>query len=79
MTRASQRRSFLKFASVSPWCAAGVNGGASHAKADPTDHRSAFGTAKSCVLLWLDGGPSHLETFDPKIDVPREVQGPLGS
>jgi len=38
----------------------------------------AFGTAKSCILLWLDGGPSHLETFDPKIDVPREVQGPLG-
>jgi uncharacterized protein (DUF1501 family) len=22
--------------------------------------------AKSCVLIWLDGGPSHLETFDPK-------------
>ncbi|MCY4567872.1 MAG: DUF1501 domain-containing protein [Candidatus Poribacteria bacterium] len=21
--------------------------------------------AKSCILIWLDGGPSHLETFDP--------------
>ncbi len=21
---------------------------------------------KSCILLWMDGGPSHLETFDPK-------------
>ncbi len=20
--------------------------------------------AKSCILIWLDGGPSHLETFD---------------
>jgi hypothetical protein len=30
-------------------------------------------------LLWLDGGPSHLETFDPKKDVPREIQGPLGT
>ncbi|MCE2752705.1 MAG: DUF1501 domain-containing protein [Pirellula sp.] len=40
---------------------------------------TSFGTAKSCILLWLDGGPSHLETFDPKIDVPREVQGPLGT
>ena len=22
--------------------------------------------AKACILIWLDGGPSHLETFDPK-------------
>jgi uncharacterized protein (DUF1501 family) len=22
--------------------------------------------AKSCILLWLNGGPSHLDTFDPK-------------
>ena len=21
--------------------------------------------AKSCILIWLDGGPSDLETFDP--------------
>jgi hypothetical protein len=21
---------------------------------------------KSVILLWLDGGPSHLETYDPK-------------
>ncbi|HEY8503435.1 MAG TPA: DUF1501 domain-containing protein, partial [Gemmataceae bacterium] len=33
--------------------------------------------AKSCVLIWLDGGPSHLETFDPKPDAPEEVRGPL--
>jgi hypothetical protein len=35
--------------------------------------------AKSCVLIWLDGGPSHLETFDPKPEAPSEVRGPLGS
>ena len=34
-------------------------------------------TAKSCILIWLDGGPSHLETFDPKPDAPQEVRGPL--
>ena len=34
-------------------------------------------TAKSCILVWLDGGPSHLETFDPKPDAPQEVRGPL--
>lgn len=35
--------------------------------------------AKSCILIWLDGGPSHLETFDPKPDAPQEVRGPLGT
>jgi hypothetical protein len=33
--------------------------------------------AKSCILLWLDGGPSHLETFDLKPDAPAEVRGPF--
>jgi len=33
--------------------------------------------ARSCILLWLDGGPSHLETFDLKPDAPREVRGPF--
>jgi hypothetical protein len=28
--------------------------------------QAAAGTAKSCILLWLAGGPSQLETFDPK-------------
>src|SRR5262245_2411172 len=36
-------------------------------------------TAKSCILLWLDGGPSHLETLDPKPDAPSEVRGPFRS
>ena len=36
-------------------------------------------TAKSCILIWLDGGPSHLETFDPKPAAPREIRGPLES
>lgn len=35
--------------------------------------------AKSCVLIWLDGGPSHLETFDPKPQAPVEVRGPFKS
>src|SRR5687767_13695719 len=29
----------------------------------------------SCILVWLDGGPSHLETFDPKPDAPAEIRG----
>src|SRR5262245_34582845 len=30
---------------------------------------------KSCILLWMDGGPSQHETFDPKPDAPAEVRG----
>ncbi len=29
----------------------------------------------SCILFWLDGGPSHFETFDPKPDAPSEIRG----
>jgi len=33
---------------------------------------------KSVILIWLDGGPSQLETFDPKPDAPVEFRGPFG-
>ncbi|HEV3262893.1 MAG TPA: DUF1501 domain-containing protein [Gemmataceae bacterium] len=29
----------------------------------------------SCILLWMQGGPSHLDTFDPKPDAPAEIRG----
>ncbi len=29
----------------------------------------------SCILVWLDGGPSHFETFDPKPEAPAEIRG----
>lgn len=32
---------------------------------------------KSVILLWLDGGPSQLETYDPKPDAPAEYRGPF--
>jgi hypothetical protein len=35
--------------------------------------------AKSCIMIWLDGGPSHLETFDLKPDAPAEVRGPFAA
>lgn len=31
--------------------------------------------ATSCILIWMDGGPSHFETFDPKPDAPLEIRG----
>jgi len=30
---------------------------------------------KNCILIWLAGGPSHIDTFDPKPDAPAEVRG----
>src|SRR5438270_4318372 len=37
------------------------------------------GTAKSVVLLWLWGGPSQLDTWDPKPNAPLEYRGPFGT
>ena len=32
--------------------------------------------AKSCIFLWLEGGPSHIDMWDLKPDAPREIRGP---
>ena len=32
-------------------------------------------TATNCILIWMDGGPTHFETFDPKPEAPAEVRG----
>jgi hypothetical protein len=29
----------------------------------------------ACILLWMGGGPSQLDTFDPKPDAPQEIRG----
>jgi uncharacterized protein (DUF1501 family) len=43
----------------------------------------AEGTADSrdtaCILIWLDGGPSQLETYDPKPEAPSEYRGPFAA
>src|SRR5262245_6513367 len=31
--------------------------------------------ARSCILIWMDGGPTHYETFDPKPAAPKEYRG----
>lgn len=33
---------------------------------------------KSVILLWMAGGPSHIDTWDPKPDRPVENRGPFG-
>jgi len=33
----------------------------------------------NCILVWLDGGPTHFETFDPKPNAPSDVRGEFKS
>lgn len=35
-------------------------------------------TGRSVILLWMAGGPSHIDTWDPKPDRPVENRGPFG-
>lgn len=35
--------------------------------------------AKGAILIWLGGGPSHHDTFDPKPDAPAEIRGQYGT
>jgi hypothetical protein len=37
-----------------------------------------FGRAKSVIMLWLLGGISQIESWDPKPDAPEEVRGEFG-
>src|SRR3569833_561326 len=36
---------------------------------------AARGDEHACIILWLSGGPSQFDTFDPKPDAPAEVRG----
>jgi hypothetical protein len=51
-------------------------------RADASDRsgaRVSAGRNVNCILIWLDGGPSHYETFDPKPDAPSEIRGEFKS
>ena len=37
------------------------------------------GAQRSVILIWLSGGPGHMETWDPKPDAPSGFRGPLGA
>lgn len=62
----SHRRDFLR--SLSLGTAGGLLGGLARA-ASPT------GKAKSVILIFNDGAPSHLDLWDPKPDAPSDVRG----
>ena len=33
----------------------------------------------SCILIWLQGGISHIDSFDPKPEAPQEIRGEFGA
>jgi len=37
--------------------------------------RAERGAIRACIFVFLYGGPSHIDTFDPKPDAPAEVRG----
>lgn len=50
--------------------AEGATGGAERARVP---------SARSVILLWMAGGPSHIDTWDVKPEAPAEIRGPFGS
>ncbi|MCH7725995.1 MAG: DUF1501 domain-containing protein [Planctomycetes bacterium] len=49
--------------------------GALKARALAGPQASTKRQADSCILIWMDGGPTHYETFDPKPEAPVEIRG----
>jgi hypothetical protein len=45
------------------------------AQAAAVPGKGSFGRAKSCILLFMWGGPAHQDTWDLKPDAPREIRG----
>lgn len=41
--------------------------------------RSSRSRETSCIFIFLEGGPSQHETFDPKPNAPGDVRGPYGA
>jgi hypothetical protein len=46
-------------------------------QARAADRRAA--DPKSVIMIWLSGGPSHLDFWDPKPEAPLEIRGPFDS
>ncbi len=51
---------------------------ATKSRASETEAVTVKKQADACILIWMDGGPSHYETFDPKPDAPVEIRGKFG-
>lgn len=48
-----------------------------HARARAADSGKSISSAKSVILLWMAGGPSQIDTWDPKPGRPLQNRGPF--
>src|SRR5437870_485838 len=54
-------------------------GGLLRANAADAPSGAAGKSDKSVILLWMRGGPSHIDMWDPKPDAPAEFRGEFGT
>lgn len=47
--------------------------------AEKAKGNNGFGRARSCILIFQWGGPSQLDTWDPKPDAPADIRGEFGT
>jgi hypothetical protein len=73
------RRDLLHVGALAPLGLTLANYSRASARGAPAAPARGFGAAKRCILLYLWGSPSQIDTFDPKPDAPAEVRGALGS
>jgi hypothetical protein len=67
------RRNFLKLGSL---CVGGLTLAdllRCQAQAEPAKRASS----KAVIMVWLEGGPSHIDMYDLKPDAPAEIRGPF--
>lgn len=48
------------------------------ARAEAAEAGRSMASGKSVILLWMAGGPSHIDTWDPKPERPLINRGPFG-
>jgi hypothetical protein len=76
--RRHSRRGLLQWGSLAALGSVTGGGGPSRAnELSPAGltQASGFGRAKACILLFMWGGPSHIDTWDLKPEAPAEVRG----
>jgi len=44
-----------------------------------SEAQAATKTERSVIILWMRGGPSHIDMWDPKPDAPAEIRGEFGT
>ena len=76
-----QRRDLLRVGSLSVAAtalpAAMLGSGRQAQAAEKNEAREGKGKAKSVIFLWMAGGVTHIDSFDPKPEAPIEIRGVL--